>query len=64
MANRQEAIVGIPVVIPVVEVKVAVVIHVEFEHVAITVHLADGALCEKPSVPLPHDGFARTVSYS
>lgn len=64
VAHRKEAVVGIPVVIRVVEVKVAVVVRVEFEHAPIAVHLGVGALCEKPSVPLSPDGFAGTVSYS
>lgn len=50
VANRQEAVVRIPVVVPPVEVEVAaIVILVENEHVTVAVDLGDGALCEKPS---------------
>ena len=56
MANRKEAIVGIPVTVPVVEVEVALgTVLVEVEHVAVEVHLRNGALYEKPSMALLPD---------
>lgn len=63
VANGQEAVVGIPVIVEPIEVEVALgTVLVEIRHVAVAIDLRDGALCEKPSVALSPDGFARTVS--
>lgn len=63
MANTEETVVGIPVIIPPIEVQVALgIVPVEVRNVAVAIDLANGALCEKPSMPLPADSFAQTVS--
>ena len=63
VANRKEAVVGIPVIVPPIEVKVALgIVPVEVRNIAVTIDLANGALCEKPSMPLPVDCFAQAVS--
>jgi hypothetical protein len=63
VANREETIVGVPVIVPPIEVQVPLgIVPVEVRHVAVAVDLADGASCEKPSMPLPSDRFARAVS--
>ena len=63
MANTEEAVVGIPVIVPPIEVQVALgIVPVEVRNVAVAIDLANGALCEKPSMPLPADSFAQAVS--
>ena len=63
VANSQEAIVGIPITVPVVEVQVPLGrVLVEVRHVAVAIDLTNGALCEKPSKPLPPDCFTKAVS--
>ena len=65
VANREEAVVGVPVVVPPVEVEVTLrTVPVEIRHVAVAIDLANGALCEKPPMPLPPDCFAEAVSNS
>ena len=65
MANPEEAIVGIPVVIPPIEVEVTLaIILVEIRDVAVTIDLADGALCDKSPMPLSPECYAKTVSNS
>jgi hypothetical protein len=50
VANREEPVVGIPVVVPPIEVEVPLgTVSVEIRHVAVTVDLSDGALYEKLS---------------
>lgn len=63
VANREKAVVSIPVVVPPIEVEVALrTVLVQTRHVAVTIDLANGALHEKPSVtPLP-DCFTKAVS--
>jgi hypothetical protein len=54
VANRQEAVVGVPVVVEPIEVEVTLrTIPVEVRHVAVAIDLANGALYKKPSVPPP-----------
>ncbi len=63
MANTEETVVGIPVIVPPIEVQVALgIVPVEVRNVAVAVDLANGALCEKPPMPLPADSFAQAVS--
>ncbi len=38
------------------------IVPVEVRNVAVAIDLANGALCEKPSMPLPADSFAQAVS--
>ena len=65
VANRKEAVVGIPVIVPPIEVEVTLgIVPVEVRNVTITIDLANGALCEKPSMALPPDIFAKAVSNS
>ena len=65
VANRKEAAVGIPVIVPPIEVKVALgIVPVEVRNAAAAIDLANGALCEKPPTPLPSDNFAKAVSNS
>ena len=53
MANRQEAIVGIPVIVPPIEIEVTLgIVPVEIRHVAVAIDLSNGALCEKPPVSI------------
>ncbi len=48
VANAQETIVGIPVIVPPIEVQVALgIVPVEVRNIAVTINLANGALCEK-----------------
>jgi hypothetical protein len=52
VANRQETIVRIPIIVPPIEVELALrVVLVEIRHVAIAIDLGNGALYEKPSMP-------------
>ena len=47
VANSQEAIVVVPITVPVVEVQVPLgIVPVEVRHVAIAIDLTNGALCE------------------
>lgn len=63
VANRQEAVVGVPVVVPPIEVELALgVVLVEIRHVAVAINLTNGALCEKPSMALLPESFTRAVS--
>ncbi len=63
VANTEEAVVIIPVIVPPIEIKVALgIVPVEVRNVAVTTDLANGALCEKQSMPLPTDSFAQAVS--
>ena len=63
MANTEEPVVGIPVIVPPIEVEVALgIVPVEVRNVAVAIDLANGALCEKPPMPLPTDIFAQAVS--
>ncbi len=49
VANGQETVVAIPVVVVPIEVEVALgVVPVEARHVAVAVDLRDGTLCETP----------------
>lgn len=65
MANRQKAIVGVPIIVPVVEIQVPLgIVPVEVEHVAVAVDLTNGASCKKPSTPLLPESFAETVPNS
>ena len=65
VANRKEAVVGIPVIVPPIEVEVTLrIVPVEVRNVTVTIDLANGALCEKPSIPLPPDCFTEAVSNS
>ncbi len=51
VANAEETVVAIPVVVPPVEVEVALrTVPAEVRHVAVAVDLRDGALCEMPSM--------------
>jgi hypothetical protein len=51
VANREEAVVGVPVIVPPIEIEVALgTVLVEIRHVAVTIDLANGALYEKPSM--------------
>lgn len=64
VANGQETVVRIPIVVPPVEIELALgIVPVEVRNVAVAIDLADGALYKKPSTPLPTDGFAQAVSY-
>ena len=64
VANRQEAVVGIPVVVEPIEVEVALrTILVEIRHVAVVIDLANGALCEKPSKPLLPNFFRNCIEF-
>ena len=63
VANTEEPVVSIPVIVPPIEVQVALgIVPVEVRNVAVAIDLVNGALCEKPSRPLPADSFAQTVS--
>lgn len=63
VANTEETVVGIPVIVPPIKVQVALgIVPVEIRNVAVAIDLADGALCKKLSMPLPADNFARAVS--
>ena len=54
MANSEEPIVSIPVIVEPIEVEAALRgILVEIRHVAVTIDLTDGTLCENPSIPPP-----------
>ena len=65
MANGKETIVGVPVVIPPIEVQVPLgIVLVEIRDVAVAIDLSNGALCEKPSMALPPDRFTKAVSNS
>lgn len=65
VANAEEAVVGIPVIVPPIEVKITLgIVPVEVRNVAVAIDLANGALSEKPSMPLPADNFAQAVSNS
>ena len=47
MANGQETVVAIPVVVPPIKVEVALgVVPVEVRHVAVAIDLRDGTSCE------------------
>ena len=62
-ANTEEPVVSIPVTAPPTEVQAALgIVPVEVRNVAVAIDLVNGALCEKPSRPLPADSFAQTVS--
>ncbi len=53
VANGQEAVVAIPVVVPPIKVEVTLaVVDVEVRHVAVAIDLRDGTLYEMPSVAL------------
>ena len=54
IANPKEAIVGIPVIIKPIEVTLRTIL-VEIRHMAVTINLSNGTLCERPSVPPPTD---------
>jgi hypothetical protein len=59
VANTEETVVGIPVIIPPIEVQIALgIVPTEIRNVAVAIDLTNGALCEKPSMPLPTDNFA------
>jgi hypothetical protein len=59
VANTEEAVVGIPVIVPPIEVQVAIgTVPVQVRNVAVAIDLPNGALCEKLSIPLPTDSFA------
>ena len=63
VADGKETIVGIPVIVPPIEIQVALrVVPVEVRHVAVVSDLANGALYEKQSKPPPTDNFAKVVS--
>ena len=63
MANTEEAVVGIPVIVPQIEVEVALgIVPVEVRNVVVVSDLANGSLCKKPPMPLPADIFAQAVS--
>ena len=68
MANSEEAIVRIPVVVSPIEVEVPLgIVPVEIRHVAFVIDLSNGALCEKPSIALSLDisiKYLGTVSNS
>ena len=52
VANGEEPIVRVPVVVEPVEVQVALgVVPVEVRHVAIAIDLGDRAMCYEPSMP-------------
>jgi hypothetical protein len=58
VANGQETVVVIPVIVPPIEVEVALgTVLVEVRHVAVTIDLANGALYEKRSMPPPTEYF-------
>lgn len=64
MANCEEAVVGVPVIIEPIQIEVALrTVLVQVEHVAIAIDLRNGALYEKPPVPLLLDIFTKAVSY-
>ena len=63
MAHPEEPVVGIPITVPVVEVEVTLrTVLVEIRDVAVAIDLTNGALCEKPSMPLSPECYAKTVS--
>jgi len=63
VANREESIVGVPVIVPPIEVQVALgIVPVEVRNLAVEVDLTNGALCEKPPVPPPPECFTRAES--
>ncbi|MEK7390519.1 MAG: hypothetical protein AAB635_00050 [Patescibacteria group bacterium] len=68
VANSEEAIDRIPVVVPPIEVEVPLgIVPVEIRHVAVAIDLSNGALCEKPSMAPSLDisiKYLRTVSNS
>lgn len=65
MANRKEAVVGVPIIVEPIQIEVALgVILVEVKHVAIAIDLGNGTLYEKLSKPLPPDFFTGAASYS
>lgn len=65
MADSEEAIVGIPVIVAVVEIEVAtIIINAEHRNVTIAIDLADGALYEKPPISPSPECFAKIVSNS
>jgi len=48
VANTEETIVGIPVIVPPIEVQVALgIVPVEVRNVTVAINLTNGALCEK-----------------
>ena len=56
IANPEETIVGIPVVVEPIEVEVALrTVLVEIRHMAVAINLSNGTLCKRPSVPPPTD---------
>ena len=63
MANTEETVVGIPVIVPPIEVQVALgIVPVEVRNIAVAIDLTNGSLCEKPPMPLPADNFTQAVS--
>jgi len=63
VANTEETVVGIPVIVPPIEVQVALgIVPVEVRNVTVAINLTNGALCKKPSMPPPADYFAQAVS--
>jgi hypothetical protein len=63
VANPQEPIVGVPIVVPPIEVEVPLrVVLVEVRDVAVAIDLSNGSLCNKPSITLLPDRFAKAES--
>jgi len=63
VANSQEAIVGVPIIVPPIEVEVPLrAVLVQVRDIAVAIDLANGALCKKPSVTLPPECFAKAES--
>ena len=63
MANTEETVVGIPVIVVPIEVQVPLgIVPIEVRNVAVAIDLVNGTLCKKPSMPLPADSFAQAVS--
>jgi len=65
VADGKETVIGIPVIVPPIEVEVALgIVPVEIRNVAVAIDLTNGALYEKPSQTPPTDSFAKAVSNS
>jgi len=64
VANGEETIVGVPVIVPPIEVEVALrSVPVEIRDVAVAIDLANGALYEKPSISLLLNFFKSCIGF-
>ncbi|MFA6463544.1 MAG: hypothetical protein WCV55_00905 [Candidatus Paceibacterota bacterium] len=64
VANGKEAIVGVPVIVPPIEVEVTLrIILVQIRDVAVAIDLVSGALYEKPPISLLPNFFKSCIEF-